>query len=115
MTKVNEMIFVGFNSHVAALDKYSGEKVWDWTAESGSGFVAVLLEGERLFVSVDGYTYCLDALTGRERWHNPLEGMGTGVACLASSTGNTLDAHLAEAEEERRRRRNSTGGSTATS
>ena len=103
MAKATEMVFIGFNSRVAALDKYSGEKLWDWRSTAGDGYVAVLLDGERLYVSVDGYTYCLDALTGRERWHNKLEGMGTGVPCITMSTGQALQAYLGEAEEARRR------------
>ena len=56
----DSLIFVGFNSRVVALDRRSGRLVWDWTSPKGSGFVAVLLDVDRLIVSVQGYTYCLD-------------------------------------------------------
>lgn len=111
MTKVNELVFVGFNSRVAAIDKYSGKKFWSWRAKGHmSGFVALLLDGERLYISVDGYTTCLDALTGKERWHNPLKGMGVGAPCLAMTGAHTSMALMAEEEA---RRRTTTSGTHA--
>jgi outer membrane protein assembly factor BamB len=96
------LVFVGFNSRVAALDRHTGDKVWEWTSTHGSGFAALLLDGDRLIVAVQGYTYCLDPTTGAEMWSNPLKGMGVGVPCLASVRGNTysgLYAMLAEQEK----------------
>jgi hypothetical protein len=84
---LEEIVFVGFNSRVAALDRNTGELIWDWTSPRGSGYVSVLLDGDRLIASVVGYTYCLNPQTGEELWHNDLKGMGTGVACLASVHG----------------------------
>jgi outer membrane protein assembly factor BamB len=100
---LEQFVFVGFNSRVVALDRDSGELRWQWKSPSGSGFVAVLLDGDRLIVSVKGYTYCLDPLTGGTLWDNPLKGMGTGVPCLASVRGTTspaLYAMLAQAESD---------------
>jgi len=37
-----------------------------------------------LLVSMSGYMWALDPVTGVELWHNPLKGMGTGVASLVS-------------------------------
>jgi outer membrane protein assembly factor BamB len=89
---ISRLVFVGFNSRIAALDRDTGEVVWTWKSTKGSGFVSVLLDGDRLMVSVQGYTYCLDPLTGNQLWHNPLKGMGTGVPCLASVRGTTSPA-----------------------
>ena len=86
----DSLIFVSFNSRVVALDRHSGKLVWDWKSPKGSGFVAVLLDADRLIVSVQGYTYCLDPDSGICLWSNPLSGMGTGIPCLASSRGSTL-------------------------
>jgi len=61
---VNKLIFVGFNSRVAALDRDSGALIWQWTSPRGSGYVTLLLDGDCLIVSVVGYTYCLDPATG---------------------------------------------------
>lgn len=86
----DSLVFVGFNSRVVALDRHTGRLVWDWKSPKGSGFVAVLLDGDRLIVSVQGYTYCLDPKTGIVLWSNPLSGLGVGIPCLTSAHGSTL-------------------------
>ncbi len=84
---IADLVYVGFSSQVVALDRYTGEKIWTWKASKGSGFVALLVENDRLIVSVQGYTYCLDPLFGQEVWHNALEGMGVGTPCVGSING----------------------------
>lgn len=86
----DSLVFVGFNSRVVALDRHTGQLVWDWKSPKGTGFVAVLLDGDRLIVSIQGYTYCLDPNTGAVLWSNPLSGLGVGIPCLASAHGSTL-------------------------
>lgn len=101
--EVGKLVFVGFNSRLAALDRDTGELVWKWKSPKGTGAVMVLLDGDRLIVSIQGYTYCLDPLSGAELWNNPLKGMGLGTPCLASARGNTtpqLYAVLAEYEKQ---------------
>ena len=91
-----DLVFVGLNSRVAALDRQTGEIVWQWKSPKGrSSHVAVLLDGDRLIVSVQGYTYCLDTASGRQVWSNPLAGFGFGVPCLASIHGNSGSAAAA--------------------
>lgn len=92
---VSEMVYIGFNSRVAALDRVEGNVVWQWKAPHGSGYVTILVLDEvSMIVSVSGYTYCLDPVTGKQVWYNELSGMGTGVACIAtlgaSSSPETL-------------------------
>ena len=102
---MEKLIFVGFNSRVVALHRDSGELVWQWKSPKGSGYVTLLLDGDRLIVSVVGYTYCLDPATGNEIWFNELPGFGLGVASLASVRGYSQplleaaaqDAHQAAA------------------
>ena len=50
---------------------------------------ALLVDGDRLIASVQGYMYCLEPLFGQQVWSNPLEGMGVGTPCLASAHGST--------------------------
>ena len=90
-----DLIYVGFNSRVIALHRDTGEIVWDWKSPKGSGFVATLLDGDRLIASVNGYMYCLDSLTGEQLWSNPLKGKGLGVPCLTSIHGNSGSAAAA--------------------
>ncbi len=97
---LDQIIFVGFNSKVAALDRTSGQVLWHWRSPRGSGYTTVMLDGDRLIVSVMGYTYCLDPLTGQQFWVNELPGMGMGVASLASVRGMAGNAEGAAAAAE---------------
>ena len=89
---VADLIFTGFNRRAAALHRDTGQIVWQWKAPAGSAYTTLLLDGDRLIVSVQGYTYALDALTGRQLWANDLPGFGTGVASLASVRGGSSTA-----------------------
>lgn len=86
---VHDMVYIALNRRVIALDRYSGETVWVWRAPYTCKFVSLLLDGDRLIVSCNGYIYCLDPLFGQEAWNNPLTGFGTGIASLASIHGST--------------------------
>ena len=97
---MDNLVFVGFHSQVIALDRDTGHVAWNWKAEKGSGFVAILMDGDRLIVSVGGYTYALDPNSGTQLWFNPLKGFGTGIPCLASIRGSTLTSSAAAQDEE---------------
>lgn len=92
---IDDLIFAGFNRRVVAVDRYTGEKVWDWRAPSGSGYVSLLLDGDRLVASAQGYLYCLDPLYGQLVWENPLKGFGVGVTSLVSTRGKSPDSAAA--------------------
>jgi len=91
---MDDLIFVGFAKQVIALDRYSGEKVWEWKSPDGAGCPAILVDGDRLVVSVHGYTYCLEPTTGSLVWKNELKGHGMGIPTLASVRG-TSPNHVA--------------------
>ena len=100
---LDQLLFVGFNSRVAALNRDTGATLWQWKSPKGSGYTTLLLDGDRLIVCVQGYTYCLDPLSGQVWWFNELPGMGTGVASLASARGtapNLAAAAAAEAQQQ---------------
>jgi len=101
--EIEDLLFVGFNRYVVALSRATGELVWDWKAPTGTGFVTLLMDYDRLFVSVQGYTYCLDPLSGEQLWYNPLKGYGTGVASLATVWSNTQSAIMGEAQASAQR------------
>jgi outer membrane protein assembly factor BamB len=91
-----DLVFAGFNSRVFALDRETGRLVWHWHAPRGrSTNVAVLVDGDRLIVSVQGYMYCLDPITGQQLWENQLSGFGVGIPSLASLQGNSGSAAAA--------------------
>jgi len=87
-----DLLFLGLNGRVAALDRESGEIVWEWTAKDPDkggavgGYMTLLVDQGQLFASANGYTYRLDPITGDELWANPLRGWGVGPAALATST-----------------------------
>ena len=97
---VQKMLFVGFNKRVAALDRDTGTILWQWEAPQGSGFVSLLLEDNRLFVAVNGYTYCLDATNGQQLWLNPMKGFGVGTTSLASVRGQSPHTLLGQSAAE---------------
>ena len=87
---LEDLVFVGFNSQIIALDRFTGEVVWDWKAPKGrASYVALLLDGDRLIASVQGYVYCLDPIFGQQVWENPLKGFGLGIGSLATVRGGT--------------------------
>lgn len=101
--KLRNIVFTGFNSRVVALDQNTGNILWNWVSPKGSGYVSLLLaDPEHLVVSVNGYTYCLDPETGRQRWFNELSGHGTGIASLISvANPNSAQSHTAAAAAEK--------------
>ena len=105
---LDQLLFVAFNSRVAALNRDTGETLWQWKSPKGIGYVTILLDGDRLIVSVGGYTYCLDPLTGQQWWFNPLPGMGTGVPSLASLRGTAQNPQAAAAQIEEQQRHSTT-------
>jgi outer membrane protein assembly factor BamB len=112
---IADLIFTGFNKRVAALSRRTGEIVWQWTAPSGSSYTTLLLDDDRLIVSVHGYMYALDAMTGRQLWYNEMAGFGYGVASLASVNGHSSHqlTAVAAAQAAARRASNSNGGAGA--
>ncbi len=96
---ISELIFVGVNGYACALHRDSGQIVWS-NDQMKSGYVSLLLDGDRLIVSTNGYIYCLHPLTGEIVWSNPLRGYGTGATSLASVRGQSPPALAAQAEEE---------------
>jgi outer membrane protein assembly factor BamB len=96
---IDQLIFVGFRGYALALDRETGEIVW-CNNKLRSGYVSMLLDGDRLIVSCNGYMYCLHPLTGEVLWHNPLSGYGVGVAHLVSVRGQSSQTVIAEAAAE---------------
>jgi hypothetical protein len=99
---IDRLIFVGLNGRVSALDRDTGEIVWE--TREGRGYVSLLLDGDRLIAALNGYLYCFDPYNGAVLWRNPLKGYGLGIAHLASVRGQgsqTVIQQAAEAEAQR--------------
>jgi outer membrane protein assembly factor BamB len=109
---IDQLIFVGLNGYALALDRETGDIVWA-NNQMKSGYVTLLLDGDRLIVSTNGYLYCLDPLTGQILWHNPLTGYGTDPTSLVSVRAASDTAALQQAVAAQRARRSSSGGGGA--
>jgi outer membrane protein assembly factor BamB len=95
--RIDRLIFVGLNGYALALDRDTGEIVWS-NNQMKSGYVTLLLDGDRLIVSTNGYIYCLDPLTGDIQWSNPLRGYGMGApTSLVSVRGQSSQTLLPQA------------------
>jgi outer membrane protein assembly factor BamB len=98
--KLNDLVYVGFNRNIMALDRYTGELSWSWKSPKGSGYPALILDEDRLIVSVSGYTYCLEPTTGAIVWENELKGFGTGISSLVSVRGGSSGGYAAQQQAD---------------
>ena len=108
-----DMVFVGLSRKVLALDRFTGEIVWEWKAPKGGSFVSVLLDGDRLIVATGGYLYCLDPVFGQVAWENPLKGKGQGICSLVSVHGASLSAQAAAVIAQQQAAAAAAGGAAA--
>ena len=97
----SDLVFIGIKGSVVALNRATGERVWE-TRLKGSDFVNVVLDRGEILATCRGEIYCLDPLTGATRWHNPLTGYGWGLATIA--TTDSAQGGSAPAMAEKRRR-----------
>jgi outer membrane protein assembly factor BamB len=99
MVTIDDLIFIGLNGYALALHRDTGQIVWT-NNEMRSGYVTLLLDGDRLIVSTNGYIYCVDPLTGRTLWHNPLKGYGMGTpTSMVSRRGQSSQSALTQAAQ----------------
>ena len=98
MRTVDQLIFVGLNGYALALDRDTGDIVWS-NNQLTSGYVSLMLDGDRLIVSTNGYMWALDPLTGSILWHNPLRGYGVGAAHLCSVRGQSAQTFVVQAQQ----------------
>jgi outer membrane protein assembly factor BamB len=102
--RIEDLVFVGLNGYALALHRDTGEIVWS-NNKMESGYVTLLLDGDRLIVSCSGYIYCLDPLTGELLWNNPLKGYGMATpASLISVRGQSSQSAQTDAVDQDRSR-----------
>jgi outer membrane protein assembly factor BamB len=80
-------IYLGIKGTVIAINRATGEELWQTTLKGGD-FVNVVLDGNQLYATTRGEIFCLDTKTGEPRWHNSLKGMGLGLISIATPSGN---------------------------
>jgi outer membrane protein assembly factor BamB len=107
---IDQLVFIGLNGYVVALNRDTGEIVWS-NDQMKSGYVTILVDGDRLIVSTNGYIYCLDPLNGEILWHNPMKGYGMGTpTALASVRGQVIDLLIQQAAAIAAQSSESSGG-----
>jgi outer membrane protein assembly factor BamB len=95
----SSLLYVGIRGTVLALDRATGQLVWDAKLKGGD-FVYVTLQDDALYATSRGEIFCLDPATGQLRWHNPLKGYGLGFMSVASGdNGQTLLAKARRQED----------------
>ena len=99
--KTSDLVFIGIKGSVVALNRATGQQVWT-TQLKGSDFVNVVLQDGAILASCYGEIFCLDPLTGKALWHNPLKGFGTGLATIATEQ-NPASGNAPVLAEKRRR------------
>jgi outer membrane protein assembly factor BamB len=99
--KTSDLAFIGIKGSVVAPNRFTGQQVWA-THLKGADFVNVVLQNEAVLASCCGEVFCLDPLTGKGLWHNPLKGFGRGLATIA--TEHTLGSSIAPVLAEKHRR-----------
>ena len=104
--RIDQLIFVGLKGYALALDRDTGKIVWS-NNQMESGYVTLLLDGDRLIVSTNGYTYCLDPRSGQILWRNPLEGYGTAPTSVISVRGQSSQTLIQQAAEQEAAKRRS--------
>ena len=110
---VADLVFVAFNSRAAALHRDDGDIVWEWKSPKGRGAVALMLDGDRLIASVQGYTYCINAETGRQMWSNDMKGFGIGIPCLTSFRSSSMATSMLGPHEQHVNSTAASGGASA--
>ena len=108
--KTSELVFIGIKGSVVALNRATGEQVWA-THLKGSDFVNVVVQDGTVLASCYGEIFCLDPLTGNVRWHNPLKGLGRGLATIAAE--DNLRSGIVTVLAEKRRRDEQAAASAA--
>jgi outer membrane protein assembly factor BamB len=107
---LEDLVFVGLNGYAIALHRDTGEIVWS-NDQMKSGYVTLLLDGDRLIVSTNGYIFCLDPMTGQILWHNPLKGYGSGApTSLVSVRGQSSQVVIQQAAQASAQQQSGGGG-----
>lgn len=86
-----ELLYVGLNGYVVAVDPGSGTERWRTKLETGAVLgsatryndVTLLVHDDTVLCGCAGHLFGLDAASGRVRWHNRLEGLQYNDVTLA--------------------------------
>ncbi|HMR82894.1 MAG TPA: PQQ-binding-like beta-propeller repeat protein [Niabella sp.] len=90
--RTDNKLFILSNGRVAAIDKKSGDIVWEvklreYVKGASLSYVVgqIVLEGDKLVVAVSGILLCLSAKDGSLIWKNELKGWGYAFVSIANA------------------------------
>jgi outer membrane protein assembly factor BamB len=81
----DDLVFVGCGGRVAAVDNRNGRLLWQQKLVGTNLPISIHCRGGRLFAGSCGRVWCLDPLTGSERWYYDVSkgsSMGNFVSIL---------------------------------
>jgi outer membrane protein assembly factor BamB len=79
------VIYIGIGGHVVAIREATGEEIWR-TKIRRANFVTICVRPTAIYAGAAGHLYCLDPASGDIRWHNGLDGLGTGLIAFGDTT-----------------------------
>jgi len=83
------LIYIGIRGSVLALDRATGQTMWQADL-TGRDFVNVVLDNGELYAATKGEIFRLDPSSGEIRWNNKLPGMGRGLVTFAGAEGQQI-------------------------
>ncbi len=102
--ETKDILLLGVKRTIIAFQRSTGVELWRIELGggllSGSDFVSLQADEQRVFAHTSGELYCLDLQTGEPLWSDKLSGLGYDVATLAFPNGST---NATEAAQEKRR------------
>jgi outer membrane protein assembly factor BamB len=79
------VIYIGVGGHVVAIREATGEELWRTKVRRAS-FVTICARPTAIYAGAAGHLFCLDPASGAIRWHNSLDGLGTGLVAFGDTT-----------------------------
>ena len=101
--KTKNNLFIFSNGKVAAIDKKSGNILWeikikDYTNQSMRYYYGqITVEDDKIFVGTSGMLLCLSTKDGSLIWKNELKGWGYQFVAIANAGNETASAAAANA------------------
>ena len=95
--QVPEILYAAMDKNVAAIDAATGAELWRRKLPKGGGLVNMLIKGDFLYVSSDGYVYCMERFMGEILWRNDMKKLGFGAVMLAMPDASPTNAAAAAA------------------
>lgn len=96
-------LFVLTNGRVAAIDKKTGDVIWEVKLKTHLGhnlsynIGQLTVEGDKIFVGISGYLLCLQTKDGSMVWKNELKGWGLQFISMANAGNEAAAASIAKA------------------